>query len=96
MKLQSITDLRQNFEWDIACFEQKMSEDMRFARDIEGIGLCWPLDWFDNVEPEIKDKWNKFMDGQTFCSAGFYERDIRRFIYGVMRDEVSPELPETD
>jgi hypothetical protein len=75
------------------------------ARDVPDAGLCWPFKWLNNAEDYIQDRWSKFMDGQTYCDAGFYERDVRRFLFsidwkGEIPDEEEfpsrEEYPETD
>lgn len=85
MKSQSITTLRATYKHDLRCFDKGQPEKMLMARDIEGAGLCWPLDWLKDAPSELREKWYKFMDGQTFCDFGFYERDVRRFLFEVYR-----------
>jgi len=92
MNLLSITTRREIYKHDIQCFDAGHPEAMITARDVEGAGLCWPLGWLDGAPQHVIDKWNKFMYGQTFCEHGYYERDVRRFLFGVYRDE----QPETD
>jgi len=85
MKLLSITKLRATYKHDIECYVAGDFDEMLVAKDVPGAGLCWPIDWLAEASSEVNDKWNKFMSGQSFCSEGFYERDVRRFLFDVMK-----------
>lgn len=85
MKSQSITKLRAIYRHDIECYVMGAFDEMLMAKDVPGAGLCWPIDWLSKATSEVNDKWIKFMNGQAFCSEGFYERDVRRFLFDVMK-----------
>lgn len=86
MTQMAIKGLRAIYRHDIGFFDIGHPEHMITAKDIEGAGLCWPLTWLDHVPEDVRDKWHKFMNGQTFCEHGFYERDVRRFLFEVYRE----------
>jgi len=91
MNSPSITVKRLRAEYinDMKMYEQDAHGDLITAIVVPEAGLCWPLDWLKDAPEELIQKWAQFMTGQTYCHAGFYERDVRRFLFGVCDEYVS-------
>lgn len=75
--------LRERFRHDIHYYLTDNIPSLLDAKWHPEVGLCWPLTWLEHVDEFIQDRWRKFMEGQTFCEAGFYERDVRRFLFNL-------------
>lgn len=96
LTMMLIEQLRSQYQYDMDMADSE-SDLMRVAQLHEDFGIVWPLDWLKNTNEEIKDRWDKFMEGQTFCELGFYERDVRRFLasFPVVENPLT-DKPETD
>ena len=81
--------IREEIEHDLQVFESdERSEDGKylFLLYYRDVGVVAPFDWLKPRLAEYQDKWEKFMEGQTFCMAGFYIRDVCRFLDIIERE----------
>lgn len=92
--------LRENIEHDLDLFESLEkeahphcdtlqsvpTEDFFFMEYYEGVGMVVPSAWLVVRMPEYQEKWEQFMEGQSCCMAGFYHRDVLRFLTIIERE----------
>lgn len=59
-------------------------EIMEILNYHEETGLTVPFRWIEWI-PELKEAWDRFMYGQTYCEHGFFVRDVVRFLRSKIR-----------
>ena len=77
--------IRDEIEHDLEVYEEGGGKYL-FLLYYKDIGVVAPFDWLEPSLKEYKDKWGKFMEGQTFCMGGFYIRDVQRFLDIIERE----------
>lgn len=84
-KSQSITELVANLraviEEDLKAYEagERGRGGFRLLVYVKDVGVVVPFDWI-NFFPDWKDKWFKFIEGQSVIEAGVFIRDVERFL----------------
>ena len=56
-----------------------------FLTFVEDVGTLVPNRWIEQF-PEWQDQWGKFMEGQSCCPAGFYVKEVKRFLNIKLKD----------
>jgi hypothetical protein len=76
-------------EIDLDWYEEGGRQGFVFLTFVEDVGMVIPNRWIDQF-PDWQDQWGKFMEGQSCCLAGFYVRDVERFL-NIKRKELENE-----
>ena len=85
-----IGNLHKMIEGDLDRFEAGDREGFLFLKYAKHVGMVAPFAWIDDY-PDWKDKWERFMNGQTVCHAGIYCNDVSKFLRVLARDLTSAE-----
>ena len=77
--------IREDIEHDLEVYEEDKGGKYLFLVYHKDVGMTAPFDWLNPRLSDYQDKWEKFMEGQTYCMGGFYVRDVLRFLIIVER-----------
>jgi hypothetical protein len=78
--LDIIESLQLGIEGDLDAFEDGDELFVHLKYDKEAGALLMPICWIEVYLPKYQERWYKFMYGQTYLLAGYWPRDVLRFL----------------
>ena len=90
LTMERITTLLRAIDIDLDWYESGEREGFIYLHYVDDVGMLVSRDWIKQF-PEWEDHWGKFMDGQSCSPAGFYTRDVNRFLNIKYREQENEE-----
>lgn len=78
--MAKIGTVREWIDADLKLFDQEKFDQMGFLVYIKDVGAVAPNGWVKLYFSDHLETWSKFMNGQSCCPAGYYLRDVERFL----------------
>jgi hypothetical protein len=85
-----IGNLHKMIEGDLDRYDEGEREVFLLLKYVPEVGMVVPFNWVDNF-PDWREKFEKFMYGQTVCHAGIYPGDVSKFLR-ILRREIEKQL----
>jgi len=79
LTMEKIGLLLKAIDLDLNWYESGERSGFVFLEYVEDVGTLVPNNWIEQF-PDWREHWGKFMDGQSCSPAGFYTRDVNRFL----------------